>query len=177
MAAFPLEEDKEKVLFDREIKTSQGSSSKNLLKSDKKPGKKTYPKSIRPAEKIRIDTLQDLNKLTFTQIKSLQIWNLEGKLFEQAYQDALHATKSDKLIKHNISSLELKINYKTEVRFHPYLYSSEMQFAYSDLAISWAAGLQAQPTRCIGLKGMYGKAGFRCPSCPMHSPTSMRYKM
>ena len=75
---------------------------------------KKSKKSLRPAEKIRIDTLQDLNKLTFTQIKSLQIWNLEGKLFQQAFQDALHVKKNDKLIKHAINSIELQLNYKTD---------------------------------------------------------------
>ncbi len=70
---------------------------------------------MRPSEKVRIDTLQDLNKLSFCQIKSLQIWNLEGKLFQQAFQDALHVKKSDKLmIKHGINSVEFQINYKTD---------------------------------------------------------------
>ncbi len=113
-----MEEDKDNPMFDvghsNDVKSAHSTSNKNL-RGDKKPKKSAYPKLVRPNEKIRIDTLQDLNKLSFTQIKNLQIWNLEGRLFDQAFQDALHATKNDTLIKHNINSIEFQINYKTDV--------------------------------------------------------------
>lgn len=86
-------------------------SSGEMLKSPKKDRRST---ASRPIEKIRIDTLQDLNRLSFTQIKSLQIWNLEGRLFQQAFQDALHVKKNDKLMKHTINTVEFQIIFKTD---------------------------------------------------------------
>ena len=111
-----IEEDKETGMYDAanraEIKSSRSDSAKQFPQKMKKP---PQIKSSKSSDKTRIDSLQDLNKLTFTQIKALQIWNLEGKLFQQAFQDAMHVKKSEKLIKHSISSIELQVHYKTDV--------------------------------------------------------------
>ena len=59
-------------------------------------------------KKVHIDNIEDLVKLSFTQIKGLKISDVKGRLFDRIYNDALYSNEF------NITSLEFQINLQTE---------------------------------------------------------------
>eukprot|EP00830_Metopus_es_P000437 TRINITY_DN10452_c0_g1_i1.p1 TRINITY_DN10452_c0_g1~~TRINITY_DN10452_c0_g1_i1.p1 ORF type:complete len:252 (-),score=58.71 TRINITY_DN10452_c0_g1_i1:40-795(-) len=116
------EEDKIK----EEDKESKTGIEKTIFKEEKKtkiaiPREKKIKKIGKDEPKIKIDTLQDLNKLSFTQIKNLSISQLEGKLFEEAFHEAVYGKAGGKKIGYNIASIEFNVCMKVEFGYSIYL--------------------------------------------------------
>jgi len=67
--------------------------------------------------KIKINTLADLNKLTFAQISHLKLCNFEGKLFDLALKEAkrIETEKQATPIKTIDISINCKVDYKQSV--------------------------------------------------------------
>ena len=87
---------------------------KTFFPSHRKYFTKRSPKTTPFKGKLKIDTLKDMNKLTFTQIKSLKICNLEGNLFEKMLNDIENVKRIDQFLQYKISSIEFQIHYETE---------------------------------------------------------------
>eukprot|EP00826_Nyctotherus_ovalis_P002613 TRINITY_DN10526_c0_g3_i3.p1 TRINITY_DN10526_c0_g3~~TRINITY_DN10526_c0_g3_i3.p1 ORF type:complete len:191 (+),score=28.27 TRINITY_DN10526_c0_g3_i3:97-669(+) len=76
-------------------------------------------KEIQASKKVRIDSIEDLVKLSFTQIKELKMGDVRGRLFDQIFEDALYSgstnySNENTLISFNVKSIEFQVALKTE---------------------------------------------------------------
>ncbi len=74
---------------------------------------------VSAGEKLKLDSLQDLNKLTFRQIKALDLTRVEGRIFQEALAEAMSVKKGVKGHSYNISTVEFRITYASEVHHQP----------------------------------------------------------
>ena len=111
---FPMKETEEANAELSDIQQSAKTKAKALAKGELEVRRSKQPRGGM-GEKVKIDTLRDLNKLTFRQIKALDLTRLEGKIFDEALAEAMSVKKGAKGHSYNISTVEFKIAYASEV--------------------------------------------------------------